>query len=260
MDGSGGSSRSHAALPSAPRMAPPSKGASIPRVNGTVPKGLVQGAAGYGTAGYRLLQQELEQSRRQQPWLDSAPPSGNGAGGSSSGMLMSMPSMENSASTQMQGEESTLKEQRQKRVHDLRSKFDRARLGEIRNRFNWSDRASGGAVDEKEGDREGVRRSGRREGSASLAGDEGGMTVGRGDLFSRLEGSVDNIQEAQEALEEMVEAEEEEREVEEVEDLLEYYLQRASATQDEAERLLAGGRRRGSFWAILKTMRWHSSL
>lgn len=38
----------------------------------------------------------------------------------------------------------------------------------------------------------------------------------------------------------MVEAEEEEQEIEEVEDLLEYYLQKASATQDEAERLLAG--------------------
>ena len=44
------------------------------------------------------------------------------------------------------------------------------------------------------------------------------------------------------ALEEMNEAEEEEREVEEVEDLLEYYLQRAAATQSEAERLLDGAR------------------
>ena len=34
--------------------------------------------------------------------------------------------------------------------------------------------------------------------------------------------------------------EEEEYEVEEVEDLMEYYLQRASAAQSEAERLLAG--------------------
>lgn len=40
----------------------------------------------------------------------------------------------------------------------------------------------------------------------------------------------------------MEEAEEEEREVEEVEDLLEYYLQRAAATQSEAERLLDGAR------------------
>ncbi|KAJ9527078.1 hypothetical protein QJQ45_025221 [Haematococcus lacustris] len=67
-----------------------------------------------------------------------------------------------------------------------------------------------------------------------------------GDWISRLEqqleGSEEDIQEAQEALEEMVEAEEEEQEVEEVEDLLEYYLQRASAVQSEAERLLAGAR------------------
>lgn len=37
--------------------------------------------------------------------------------------------------------------------------------------------------------------------------------------------------------------EEEEQEVEEVEDLMEYYLQRANATQSEAERLLAGALR-----------------
>jgi len=40
----------------------------------------------------------------------------------------------------------------------------------------------------------------------------------------------------------MMEEEEEERELEEVEDLLEYYLQRSSTTQSEAERLLAGAR------------------
>lgn len=50
------------------------------------------------------------------------------------------------------------------------------------------------------------------------------------------------IQDAQDALEEMVEQEEEEREVEEVEDLLEYYLQRATDTQGEAERLLQSAR------------------
>lgn len=48
--------------------------------------------------------------------------------------------------------------------------------------------------------------------------------------------------EAQGALKEMEEAEEEARELEEAEDLLEYYLQRAAATQSEAERLLAGAR------------------
>lgn len=46
----------------------------------------------------------------------------------------------------------------------------------------------------------------------------------------------------------MVEQEEEEQELEEVEDLIEYYLQRASATQDEAERLLAG---EGDAWGRL---------
>lgn len=40
----------------------------------------------------------------------------------------------------------------------------------------------------------------------------------------------------------MEEAEEEERELEDTEDLLEYYLQRAAATQSEAERLLDGAR------------------
>ena len=56
------------------------------------------------------------------------------------------------------------------------------------------------------------------------------------------EGGSQEFQEAEAALEEMEEAEEEEREVEEVEDLLEYYLQRAAATQSEAERLLDGAR------------------
>lgn len=40
----------------------------------------------------------------------------------------------------------------------------------------------------------------------------------------------------------MEEAEAEEAELEEVEDLLEYYMQRATTTQSEAERLLAGSR------------------
>lgn len=58
----------------------------------------------------------------------------------------------------------------------------------------------------------------------------------------RVEDPEEDIQEAQDALEEMVEQEQEEQELEEVEDLLEYYLQRASATQSEAERLLEGAR------------------
>ncbi len=48
---------------------------------------------------------------------------------------------------------------------------------------------------------------------------------------SRLGDSEEDLQEAQDALEEMVEEEEEEAELEEVEDLLEFYLQRASAMQ-----------------------------
>ena len=47
---------------------------------------------------------------------------------------------------------------------------------------------------------------------------------------------------AQNKLMEMEEEEEEERELEETEDLFEYYVQRASMTQSEAERLLAGAR------------------
>lgn len=56
------------------------------------------------------------------------------------------------------------------------------------------------------------------------------------------EEAAGEYQEAAEALEEMVEAEEEERELEEAEDLLEYYLQRATGAQSEAERLLEGAR------------------
>lgn len=52
----------------------------------------------------------------------------------------------------------------------------------------------------------------------------------------------EEFQDAQDALEELAEQEEEEEELEEVEDLLEYYLQRSSATQSEAERLLEGAR------------------
>lgn len=59
---------------------------------------------------------------------------------------------------------------------------------------------------------------------------------------ARLDAPEDDYQDAQDALEEMAEQEEEEEEVEEVEDLLEYYLQRATSTQSEAERLLEGAR------------------
>lgn len=116
---------------------------------------------------------------------------------------------------------SSTHEQQQNRLQELRSKFDRARLADLRAKFNWSDR-----------DRERDDTRERRRGG----------TVDDEDWISRLEGSEEDIQEAQEALEEMVEQEEAEQEVEEVEDLMEYYLQRASATQDEAERLLADAR------------------
>ena len=48
--------------------------------------------------------------------------------------------------------------------------------------------------------------------------------------------------EVMQELRELFEAEEEEQELQEVEDLLEFYLQRATAIQTEAERLLAGAR------------------
>ena len=57
-----------------------------------------------------------------------------------------------------------------------------------------------------------------------------------------MEDAEEGYQEAEAALEIMEEAEAEEAELEEVEDLLEYYLQRATTTQSEAERLLAGSR------------------
>lgn len=57
-----------------------------------------------------------------------------------------------------------------------------------------------------------------------------------------VEDAEEGYQEAEAALEIMEEAEAEEAELEEVEDLLEYYLQRATTTQSEAERLLAGSR------------------
>ena len=212
---------------------------NVPKVNGTVPRGF-QGASG----GYGSLQQEMDQGRRQQPWLQpSGTPSGQG--------MTSLPlAAAGEAAAAAHGipppppPPGMSKEQRQKRVQDLRTKFDRARLSELRSKFGWGDRDRGGggtAVDGGKEEQREARRGGRGGGSSSM--DDGmmmGAIGGREDLVSRLEGSVDDIQEAQEALEEMVEAEEEEQEVEEVEDLLEYYLQKASATQDEAERLLAG--------------------
>ncbi|GMH43523.1 hypothetical protein BSKO_11445 [Bryopsis sp. KO-2023] len=57
--------------------------------------------------------------------------------------------------------------------------------------------------------------------------------------FSRTKVS---FQDAQDALEKLEDDEEEEEDIEKVEDMLEYYLQRASATQNQAERVLAGAR------------------
>ncbi|DBA94685.1 TPA: hypothetical protein ACH3X1_002247 [Trebouxia sp. C0004] len=62
------------------------------------------------------------------------------------------------------------------------------------------------------------------------------------DSLRSQEDAEEGYQEAEAALEIMEEAEAEEAELEEVEDLLEYYLQRATTTQSEAERLLAGSR------------------
>ncbi|GAX82223.1 hypothetical protein CEUSTIGMA_g9651.t1 [Chlamydomonas eustigma] len=187
-----------------------------PRINGSVPR----------DSPYSALQYELDQNGRRIPWSPSA-------GASSSFQV-------NQAGTSLDGSMTIIppglsQEQRRKRVQDLRAKFDRARLLELRSKFNWGDRRDD--KDEKDSSREQ-----RRSRSSSSIDRDDVVGVEREEWISRLEGSVDNIQEAQEALEEMVEAEEEDQEVEEVEDLLEYYLQRASATQDEAERLLAGAR------------------
>lgn len=115
----------------------------------------------------------------------------------------------------------------------LRTKFDRARLSELKNKLNWTQGDSKESSDSESSRLEDVPS---KPSGGSSSRDE------RDGWISRLDDSVEDIQEAQEALEEMVEQEEEEQEVEEVEDLLEYYLQKAAATQDEAEKLLAGAR------------------
>lgn len=123
------------------------------------------------------------------------------------------------------------REQRQNRIQELRAKFDRARLAELRAKLNWTELERD--RDDRDRDRD------RRRGPA----DRDDADIEREDWMRRsIEGSDDGIQEAQEALEEMVEQEEEEQEIEEVEDLIEYYLQRAFATQGESERLLAEAR------------------
>jgi hypothetical protein len=99
----------------------------------------------------------------------------------------------NGTSPQPGGVAKLSKEQRQRRVQDLRSKFDRARLSELRSKFNWGSREgrASGNMDDKE-ERQESRR--RERGSGALDRDEMMGAAGREDLFSRLEGSVDDIQ------------------------------------------------------------------
>eukprot|EP00798_Chlamydomonas_sp_ICE-L_P003434 gene3434-13489_t len=58
----------------------------------------------------------------------------------------------------------------------------------------------------------------------------------------RKGGGQEDINEAQDALEDMVEQEQEEEDIEQVEDVLEFYHQRASSTQSDAERMLEEAR------------------
>lgn len=57
-----------------------------------------------------------------------------------------------------------------------------------------------------------------------------------------IHSNITNMQDAQDALAQLEDDENEEEDIEKVEDLLEFYLQRASATQNQAERVLAGAR------------------
>ncbi|KAG2442877.1 hypothetical protein HXX76_002956 [Chlamydomonas incerta] len=164
---------------------------------------------------------------------------------------------------------------RQERLRELRTKYDRDRLRELRARFGWVREgredgtgaaavavAGGPVVLGGGGTRTGGGGYSLGRGRSSSAGSgksRGDKSRGEGrgeerdrdrrkelieeaDYMSRLDDSEEDLQEAQDALEEMVEEEEEEAELEEVEDLLEFYLQRASALQSEAERMLAGAR------------------
>eukprot|EP00200_Dunaliella_tertiolecta_P018622 CAMPEP_0202398076 /NCGR_PEP_ID=MMETSP1128-20130828/1033_1 /ASSEMBLY_ACC=CAM_ASM_000463 /TAXON_ID=3047 /ORGANISM="Dunaliella tertiolecta, Strain CCMP1320" /LENGTH=824 /DNA_ID=CAMNT_0049001133 /DNA_START=49 /DNA_END=2524 /DNA_ORIENTATION=- len=188
---------------------------------------------------------------------------------------------------------SSSKEERQERLHALRSKFDKERAALLKSRstlgsndprdlsgmsraarkaaleaglgqdhplrrhhhhhhhHHTGHRSSSHAMsardkslarerDKLERELERAERLERLRLARSIGGEGDGDWINR--LEAQLEGSEEDIMEAQEALEEMMEQEEEEYEVEEVEDLMEYYLQRASAAQSEAERLLAGAR------------------
>jgi len=58
----------------------------------------------------------------------------------------------------------------------------------------------------------------------------------------KMRGSSSHIEDVQEAMMAAEEAMEEQRELEQVEDMLDYYLQRVSMTEDEAQQLLTGAR------------------
>ncbi|KAF5836253.1 hypothetical protein DUNSADRAFT_6205 [Dunaliella salina] len=138
------------------------------------------------------------------------------------------------------------KEERQERLNALRSKFDKERAALLKSKSSLGgpamsarDKSLARERDKLERELERAERLERLR-LARSGGEGDGDWINR--LEAQLEGSEEDIMEAQEALEEMMEQEEEEYEVEEVEDLMEYYLQRASAAQSEAERLLAGAR------------------
>ena len=131
---------------------------------------------------------EPDQSRRQQPPTSSGPASLPAASLEGDNGIPPPPAVQPVGGIRLS------KEQRQKRVQDLRSKFDRARLSELRAKFNWGDRErpgrGGGGMDDKD-EREPRRRD---RGSSALERDDAMGNAGREDLVSRLEGSVDDIQ------------------------------------------------------------------
>ncbi|GLC35801.1 hypothetical protein PLESTB_000495700 [Pleodorina starrii] len=141
---------------------------------------------------------------------------------------------------------------RQERLKELRTKYDRERLRELRARFGWvregRDNGAGGPGGARGGLGLGLNGGGggaaveARKDERERDRDRRKELIEEADFMSRLGDSEEDLQEAQDALEEMVEEEEEEAELEEVEDLLEFYLQRASGLQSEAERMLAGAR------------------
>jgi len=116
---------------------------------------------------------------------------------------------------------------------------------EIRD-FNLSSRPQ---REEKRRQRERVRLERDRGAGDGTADAAGSLALGaygaNRDRDNRADRSSDDEradEEVDDAIRELEDAEVEERELEEVEDVLEYYLQRAASTQNEAERLLQGAR------------------